>query len=136
MDKAKFGGQAFDSLLMLRDTDDGSLSHTDSTGTTETTAGVEIQETPADGMTARVIVPAVTADHKLTVEIQAADTDADASYETVAQSEAITAVGEYNIRFATQRTYVRQKSSLATDGTASTAPDFGKIIIGVVPGGF
>lgn len=123
---AKYAGGAFDALQMLRAGDtDGSLT------TTGTCDGVDISGTPADGATAKVVVPARAADTTLIVEIQVADTDADASYETVGQSETISATGEYNIRFATERTYARCKVSVA-----GTTPDFGAVSIGIVNEGF
>jgi len=122
---AKYSGGAFDSLLMLRRDTDGSLT------TTGTCSGVAIYETAAKGATARVVVPAAADTTTLIVEIQAADTDADASYVTVAQSEVISATGEYNIRFGTERDYVRCNLSVA-----GTSPDFGAVEIGVVGGGF
>ena len=122
---AKYSGGAFDALLMLRTTADGSLT------ATGTCAGVDISQTPADGATARVVVPAAVDTTTLVVEVQVADTDTDASYETVAQSETISATGEYNIRFATARKYARCKLSVA-----GTTPDFGAVQIGIVNEGF
>jgi len=82
-------------------------------------------------MTAKVVVPAAVATTTLLVEIQVADTDADGSYVTVAQSEVIGAVGEYDVRFATKRDYVRGQFSVA-----GTTPDFGAVQVGIVPSGF
>jgi len=107
------------------------LRSADSLTTTGTCSGVQINETPVDGMTAKVIVPSAVATTTLLVEIQAADVDTDASYVTIAQSETITAIGEYCIRFATQRDYVRGKFSVA-----GTTPDFGVVEVGVVAHGF
>lgn len=123
--KGRMSGGAFDALLMLRKDTDGSLT------TTGTCEGVEASETPVDGMTVKVVVPAAAATTTLLVEVQVADTDADGSYNTVAQSETITAAGEYDIRFATQRKYVRGKYSVA-----GTSPDFGAVEVGVVAHGF
>ncbi len=123
--KGRMSGGAFDTLLMLRKSADGSLT------TTGTCSGVEINETPVDGMTVKCVVPAAASTTTLLVEVQVADTDADGSYATVAQSEVITAAGEYDIRFATQRRYVRGQYSVA-----GTTPDFGAVEVGVVPHGF
>lgn len=123
--KAKMGGGVFDTLLMLRRASDGSLT------TTGTYSGVEINGTPADGATARIVVPAAAATTTLIVEIQVADTDADASYVTVAQSEVISAAGEYCVRFSTRRDYARANVSVA-----GTTPDFGAVEIGITTEGF
>jgi len=123
--KAVMSGGAFDTLLMLRTSDDGSLT------TTGTCSGVEINGTPADGVTAKVVVPAAASTTTLVVEVQVADTDADGSYATVAQSEAISATGEYSIRFATRRKYARGQYSVA-----GTSPDFGAVEVGIVAEGF
>jgi hypothetical protein len=123
--KARMGMMAFDDDLMLRPSTEGSLT------TTGTCEGLEINETPADGVTAKISVPARAADTELVVKIQAADTDSDASYETIAQSEPIDAVGVYGVRFATQRKYVRPLCEVA-----GTTPDFGATEIGIVPHGF
>ena len=123
--KGQLSGGAFDTLLMLRKSADGSLT------TTGTCEGVEINGTPANGATAKVIVPSAVATTTLVVEVQVADTDADGSYETVAQSETITATGEYDIRFATRRAYARGQFSVA-----GTTPDFGAVVVGVVAHGF
>lgn len=125
MEKARRGGTAFDALLMLRAASEGSLT------TTGTCSGVAIYETPADGATAKIVVPAAASTTTLVVEVQAADTDADGSYVTVGQSETITAAGEYAVRFASQRAYARAKFSVA-----GTSPDFGAVAVGVVPHGF
>ena len=88
--------------------------------------------TPAVGSVARIAVPAAFSTvETLLVEIQVADTDADGSYVTVAQSEVITAVGEYAVRFASRRAYARAKFSVA-----GTTPDFGAVQVGVTCGGF
>jgi 5-hydroxyisourate hydrolase-like protein (transthyretin family) len=123
--KGQLAGGVFDTLLMLRTSGDGSLT------TTGTCSGVSIYGTPASGATAKVVVPAAASTTTLIVEIQVADTDADTSYATVAQSEVITAAGEYDIRFATRRRYVRSKHSVA-----GTSPDFGAVQIGITSGGF
>jgi len=123
--KAFYAGGAFDTLLMLRKTTDGSLT------TTGTCAGVGIYGTPVKGMAAKIVVPTAAATTTLLAELQAADTDADGSYATIAQSESITAAGEYAIRFATRRTYVRAKFSVA-----GTSPDFGAVQMGIVAEGF
>lgn len=123
--KAVMSGGAFDTLLMLRKSADGSLT------TTGTCDGVEINATPADGVTAKVVVPAAVDTTTLLVEVQVADTDADGSYATVAQSESISATGEYCIRFSTRRKYARGKYSVA-----GTTPDFGAVQVGIVAEGF
>lgn len=123
--KSFLAGGVFDTLLMLRSSGDGSLT------TTGTCSGVTINGTPAGGATAKVVVPAAATTTTLLVEIQVADTDADGSYATVAQSESISAAGEYAIRFATRRTYARCKVSVA-----GTSPDFGAVQIGITSGGF
>ena len=120
--KGRFSGTAFDSLLMLND---GSATMS-ATGTSE---GVEVNETPAHGATAKIIVPGDQDGGTLVVEVQAADTDLDANYVTVAQSESIAAVGEYDVRFSTQRKYVREKHTV-------TGTNPGKVSIGVVTHGF
>ncbi len=125
MEKTRMSGSAFDTLLMLRASAEGSLT------TTGTCEGLDVGETPVDGMTAKVVVPAAATETTLVVEVQVADTDADGSYETIAQSETISAVGEYSVRFATQRRYVRGKYSVA-----GTSPDFGAVQAGIVPHGF
>lgn len=123
--KCRSDAGAFDSLLMLRPSSEGSLT------TTGTCSGVQINETPADGMTAKISVPAAAATTTLLVEIEAAGTDADGSYIRVAASETISAAGAYCVRFATQRPYVRAKFSVA-----GTTPDFGAVEVGIVPHGF
>jgi len=123
--KGRMSGSAFDTLLMLRKSTDGSLT------TTGTCEGVDVGETPVDGMTVKVVVPSACATTTLLVEVQVAGTDTDGSYATVAQSELITAAGEYDVRYASQRQYVRGKFSVA-----GTSPDFGAVEVGVVPHGF
>ncbi len=125
-DKARMSGSAFDTQLMLRTSADGSL---DTTGTYN---GIQINETPAKGMTAKAVVPAAAGTGpQLILFVQAADTDADGSYETIAQSKPISATGEYAIRFSTQKDYVRLYAEVA-----GTTPDFGAVQVGVVPVGF
>jgi hypothetical protein len=126
MAKAARGGGAFDDLLMLRKSTDGSLS------TTGTYNGVAINETPAGGMTARVVVPAAAGTGpQLIMFVQTSDDDVDANYKDIAVSEPITAAGEYAIRFATQRKYARCRAEVA-----GTTPDFGAVQVGIVPAGF
>lgn len=123
--KVKFVGGVFDTDLMLRKTADGSLT---AAGTCD---GVALGGTPAVGSVARIAVPDAFTTTTLLVEIQVADTDADGSYVTVAQSELITAAGEYAVRFASRRAYARAKFTVA-----GTTPDFGAVQVGVTCGGF
>jgi len=123
--KAIMSGGAFDTLLMLRRSADGSLT------TTGTCDGVEINGTPSDGVTAKVVVPSAVDTTTLLVEVQVADTDADGSYVTVAQSEVLSATGEYSVRFHTRRKYARGQFSVA-----GTTPDFGAVQVGIVGEGF
>jgi len=114
----------FDYLCLLRSgTISGALT------TTGTTAGVEINESPARGLSFEAVVPAAAATTTLDIEIQCADTDADASYATVGKFLQITAAGLYACHVAIAKKYVRQKSSVA-----GTTPNFGAVTIGIVPG--
>lgn len=124
-DKVRYSLPAFDSLMMLVKSADGSLT------TTGTYDGVAVYESPVRGWAAKVVVPAAAATTTLILEVQVADTDADGSYVTVAQSEVINAAGEYAIPFGTQKDYVRIQASVA-----GTTPDFGPVEIGIVPRGF
>ena len=124
-DKVRYSLPAFDSLMMLRVSGDGSLT------TTGTYNGVAVYESPVRGWAAKVVVPARAADTQLIVFVQAADTDADGSYVTIAQSEGITATGEYAVPFGTQKDYVRLYAEVA-----GTTPDFGAVQVGIVPRGF
>jgi hypothetical protein len=121
--KARTSAAAFDSLLMMRKTADGSLT------TTGTYDGVAIYETAARGAAMKVTVPAAAGTTPLaTFIVQAADTDDDGSYTEIARSEPVGAVGEYLVGFSTQRDYVR----LAVE-ISGTLPDFGAVQAGVVP---
>ncbi|HUW45511.1 MAG TPA: hypothetical protein VMW50_06915 [Dehalococcoidia bacterium] len=120
----RFSGTAFDDLLMFRDADDEDMEGD------EWSDALDLRQTPADGMTVKVVVPECGAGDELIVEVQASDDDA--TYETIAQSETIDAVGEYSIRFATQRRYVRSASTTNSSGSNC----FGPVQIGVVTHGF
>ena len=123
---ARRGMGAFDTNLMLRTTADGSLN------TTGTYTGVAVYEAPADGFTVRISVPAAAGTGpQLICIIQAADTEVDGSYVTIAQTEGISSVGDYALRVSTQRTRIRLSAEVA-----GTTPDFGAVQIGVVAGGF
>jgi hypothetical protein len=124
VDQAKYGGAVFDKELMLRAASAGDLDET------ETGSAVEVGPTPAEGATARIVVPQATGtDPTVTVEIQVCATSG-GTFVTVAQSEEITAAGEYAVRFATQKSYVKHKATVG-----GTTPDFGAVEIGVVPHG-
>jgi len=121
----------FDVNLMLRESTDGALT------TTGTYNGIAISETPVKGLPVRAVVPAVSATQgttyltQLDLILEAADTDADASYVPIGRFEPITAVGEYVQRVATQRAYLRLKAEVS-----GTTPDFGAVEVGTTIGGF
>ena len=116
---------AYDDLVMLRKSAAGDLT-TSVNGT-----GVDVKQTAAIGMSARITVPQATGTTpKVVVEIQSSDS-LGSGYLAVGQSEEITAAGEYFVRFATSRRYVRYSCTV----TGST-PNFGAVEIGLVAHGF
>lgn len=115
----------FDALRMMRESTDGSLT------TTGTYNGIDLSETPVGGIVIRAVVPSAVATTTLDLIIQAAGTDAEASYVEVARFEQITAAGEYITRLTTQRRYARISVEVA-----GTTPDFGEVEIGPTMGGF
>ena len=121
-DKARMGGAAFDSKLMLRAASAGDLDEN------EAGTGVALPGgTPARGATARIVVPQATGtDPTLDVEIQECATQG-GTYATVAKVQ-ITEAGEYAVRFGTQKGWVRHNSTVG-----GTTPNFGAVQIGVVP---
>lgn len=116
---------AFDVNMLLREDTDGSLT------TTGTYAGVKISETPVGGLAIRAHVPAAASTTTLDLIIEAADSDVEASYAEIGRFETITAAGDYVMRVATQRDYLRLKVEVA-----GTTPDFGEVEVGPVIGGF
>lgn len=126
-DKVKRTAALFDANLMLRATTDGSLT------AASTYDGVSLRETPADGITVKASVPAAAGTTPAaTIAIEVADTDAEASYVEIARFEPITAAGEYAIRVASQRRYMRAN----VVSVVGTNADFGAVQIGPTVGGF
>lgn len=115
----------FDVLALLRTATDGNLT------TTGTYSGIKIGETPVGGLAFRAHVPAAASTTILNLILQAADSDVEASYAEVGRFETISAAGEYVIRIALQRQYVRLKVEVA-----GTTPNFGAVVVGPVIGGF
>lgn len=115
----------FDVNLMMRESTDGSLT------AAGTYAGIQVSETPVGGIPIRAVIPAAFTTTLLTLIIEAADTDVEASYVEIGRFEPIGAVGEYVHRITTQRSWLRLKVEVA-----GTTPDFGAVEVGPTIGGF
>jgi len=122
---ARTSAAAFDDELMLR------RGIYRPVVTDDTSDGLAIYGTAAQGATMKISVPGTDPDG-ITVEfaIEAADVDDDDSYEEIARSEPINATGEYLVGFSTQRTWVRLVTEVEEGSECSC---IGKVKVGIVP---
>ena len=110
-----------DSLMLIAGGTDGSLT------TTGTYTGIDVQESPVKGYTFLAVVPARVATTILDIDIEQADTDANASYARLISFPQISAAGIYSVHAAVPKRYVRASVSVA-----GTSPDFGAVSVGIV----